>query len=157
MNLSSRLQEVAQQLPDKEAYVYEGERRTYGELNAAISKFASGLRNIGIQKGDHIALLLGNSPYFVIGLYGALRAGTTVIPSNPIYTPDEISYILNNGDVKAVIGLDLLISLFVKMEALLPNVEHVIVCETPQGKEQGISLTGKMKSFTELLLSLIHI
>lgn len=153
MNLSSRLAEVAQQLPHKEAYVYEGERRTYGELNAAISKFASGLRSIGIQKGDHIALLLGNSPYFVIGLYGALRAGATVIPINPIYTPDEISYILNNGDVKAVIGLDLLIPLFVKMEALLPNVEHVIVCETPQGKEQGISLTGKMKSFTELLLS----
>lgn len=153
MNLSSRLQEVAAQLPDKEAYVYEGERRTYGELNAAISKFASGLRSIGIQKGDHIALLLGNSPYFVIGLYGALRAGATVIPINPIYTPDEIGYILNNGDVKAVIGLDLLVPLFVKMEVLLPNVEHVIVCETPQGKEQGISLTEKMKSFTEVLLS----
>jgi len=151
MNLSSRLAEVAAQLPDKEAYVFEGERRTYGELNAAVSKFASGLRHLGIQKGDHIALLLGNSPYFVIGLYGALRAGATVIPINPIYTPDEIGYILNNGDVKAVIGLDLLVPLFVKMEARLPKVEHVIVCETPQGKEQGISWTEKMKSFTEVL------
>ncbi|ANB61273.1 fatty acid--CoA ligase family protein [Anoxybacteroides amylolyticum] len=151
MNLSSRLAEVAQQLPHKEAYVYEGERCTYGELNAAVSKFASGLRHLGIQKGDHIALLLGNSPYFVIGLYGALRAGATVIPINPIYTPDEIGYILNNGDVKAVIGLDLLVPLFVKMEARLPKVEHVIVCETPQGKEQGVSLTKKMKSFTEVL------
>ncbi|GGJ72105.1 long-chain acyl-CoA synthetase [Anoxybacillus voinovskiensis] len=151
MNLSSRLAEVAAQLPHKEAYVFEGERRTYGELNAAVSKFASGLRHLGIQKGDHVALLLGNSPYFVIGLYGALRAGATVIPINPIYTPDEIGYILNNGDVKAVIGLDLLVPLFVKMEARLPKVEHVIVCETPQGKEQGISWTGKMKSFTEVL------
>ncbi|MCL6585744.1 MAG: fatty acid--CoA ligase family protein [Anoxybacillus sp.] len=151
MNLSSRLAEVAAQLPHKEAYVFEGERRTYGELNAAVSQFASGLRHLGIQKGDHIALLLGNSPYFVIGLYGALRAGATVIPINPIYTPDEIGYILNNGDVKAVIGLDLLVPLFIKMEARLPKVEHVIVCETPQGKEQGISWTEKMKSFTEVL------
>ncbi|QPA31580.1 fatty acid--CoA ligase family protein [Thermaerobacillus caldiproteolyticus] len=153
MNLSSRLAEVAQQLPDKEAYVYEGERCTYGELNAAISKFASGLRNIGIQKGDHIALIVGNSPHFVIGLYGALRLGATVIPINPIYTPDEISYILTNGDVKAAIAFDLLVPLFAKMEARLPQVEHVIICETPQGKEQGISLTKKMKSFTDILLS----
>jgi long-chain acyl-CoA synthetase len=152
MNLSSRLAEVAQQLPHKEAYVYEGERCTYGELNAAVSKFASGLHNIGIQKGDHIALLIGNSPYFVIGVYGALRVGATVIPINPIYTPDEIGYILNNGDVKAVIALDLLVPLFVKMEERLPQVEHLIICETPQGKEQGITLTEKMKSFTDVLM-----
>ncbi|WP_027409009.1 fatty acid--CoA ligase family protein [Anoxybacillus tepidamans] len=154
MNLSSRLAEIAEQLPEKLAYVYEGERVTYGELDAAVTKFASGLCHMGIGKGDHVALLLGNSPYFVIGLYGALRAGATVIPINPIYTPDEIGYILNNGDVKAVIGFDLLVPLFIKMEAHLPKIEHIIVCETPQGKAQGISLASpKMKSFTEMLAS----
>jgi long-chain acyl-CoA synthetase len=151
MNLSWRLAEVAKQLPQKKAYVFEGESCTYQELHERISRFASGLASMGISKGDHIALLLGNSPYFIIGLYGALRTGATVIPVNPIYTPDEIGYILTNGDVKAVIGLDLLVPLFQKMEARLPNIEHVIVCDTPQGKDQPISFTGKMKSFTDIL------
>ncbi|ANB58310.1 AMP-binding enzyme family protein [Anoxybacillus sp. B7M1] len=151
MNLSWRLAEVAKQLPQKKAYVFEGESCTYQELHERISRFASGLASMGVGKGDHIALLLGNSPYFIIGLYGALRTGATVIPVNPIYTPDEIGYILTNGDVKAVIGLDLLVPLFQKMEARLPNIEHVIVCDTPQGKDQPISFTGKMKSFTDVL------
>ncbi len=153
VNLSSRLAEVADQLPNKEAYWFEGESCTYGELDAAISKFSSGLYNMGIRQGDHIALLIGNSPYFVIGLYGALRLGATVIPINPIYTPDEISYILMNGDAKAVIALDLLVPLFIQMQGRLPLLEHVIICETPQGKEKGISLPEQMKSFTDVLRS----
>jgi long-chain acyl-CoA synthetase len=153
MNLSSRLAEVAQKLSDKPAYVFEGERSTYGELNAAISKFASGLYNMGIRQGDHIALLLGNSPQFVISFYGALRLGATVIPINPIYTPDEIGYILLNGDVKAVIALDLLVPLFAQAQERLPLLKHVIICRTPQGKEKGISLPEQMKSFTDILQS----
>jgi len=151
VNLSSRLAEVAAKQPAKEAYIFQGTSCTYAELNASISKFASGLNQMGVSKGDHVALLLGNSSYFVIGLYGALRAGATVIPINPIYTADEISYILNNGDVKTVIALDLLIPLLVKMEERLLQVEHMIICETPQGKEQGIVLPEKMKSFTDVI------
>ncbi|MBA2872030.1 long-chain acyl-CoA synthetase [Anoxybacillus calidus] len=151
MNLSSRLTEIATKHPTKEAYIFQGTSCTYAELDASISKFASGLSQMGVNKGDHVALLLGNSPYFVIGLYGALRAGATVIPINPIYTADEISYILNNGDVKTVITLDLLIPLLEKMEERLPQVEHMIICETPQGKEQGIALLGKMKSFATVI------
>jgi long-chain acyl-CoA synthetase len=153
MNLSSRLAGIAEQLPNKEAYWFEGESCTYGELNAAISKFSSGLYNMGIRQGDHIALLVGNYPYFVIGLYGALRLGATVIPINPIYTADEISYILMNGDVKAVIALDLLVPALVQMQGRLPLLEHVIICETPQGKEKGILLPEKMKSFANVLQS----
>jgi long-chain acyl-CoA synthetase len=151
MNLVSRLAQIAQEKPQKEAYVFEQEASTYGELNAAVMKFASGLQKLGINKGDHIALLLGNSPYFVISLYGALRAGATVIPINPIYTPDEMSYILNNGDVKAIIALDLLVPTLAKMSERIPRVEHMMICETPQGKENGIVLHEKMKSFTTIL------
>ncbi|ATA59026.1 O-succinylbenzoic acid--CoA ligase [Geobacillus stearothermophilus] len=151
MNLTTRLAQIAKQLPDKEAYVFMGERCTYQQLDAAVSRFADGLAQLGIRRGDHIALLLGNSPQFVIGLYGALRLGATVIPINPIYTPEEIGYILLNGDVKAVIGLDLLAPLFAGAKQRLPLLKQAIVCETPQGKEKGISLSDEMKSFAEVL------
>lgn len=104
MNLSSQLHHTASMLGDKPAYFFMDKASTYAELDASVTKFASGLEKLGVKKGDHIALLLGNSPHFVISMYGALRLGATVIPINPIYTADEIGYILNNGDVKVVVG-----------------------------------------------------
>ncbi|WP_077617185.1 fatty acid--CoA ligase family protein [Bacillus sinesaloumensis] len=153
MNLSSRLGETAKNYFDKPAYIFQDNVSTYAELDGAVTKFASGLEKLGIKKGDHIALVLGNTPHFVIGFYGALRVGATVIPINPIYTPDEIGYIVNNGDVRAVITLDLLVPLFEKMNEHLPKVEHLIVCETPQGASSEVdvsklSIYPKMKSFT---------
>ncbi|KKK36420.1 long-chain fatty acid--CoA ligase [Mesobacillus campisalis] len=157
MNITSRLHETALELGEKPAYHFMGQTSTYAELDAAVSKFASGLVQLGIRKGDHIALLLGNSPHFVISLYGALRLGATVIPVNPIYTADEIGYILHNGDVKAVVGLDLMVPLAEKMYEKLPNIAHYIICESgqPEVDQDGsnLSLRSKMKSFTSVLAS----
>lgn len=156
MNLSSQLHETARGNADKPAYFFMGEKSTYGELDTAITRFASGLKQLGVKEGDHIALLLGNSPHFVIGLYGALRLGAIVIPINPIYTADEIGYILNNGDVKLVIGLDLMVPLAEKMHQLLPKVEHYIICETIPNSNweedaKQLSVSPKMKSFTRIV------
>lgn len=156
MNLSLRLRETAKKYFDKPAYIFQGNVSTYAELDGAVTRFASGLEKLGIKKGDHIALVLGNTSHFVIGFYGALRVGATVIPINPIYTPDEIGYIVNNGDVKAVITLDLLVPLFEKMNEHLPKIEHLIVCETPQGTNSELdvsklSIYPKMKSFTNVV------
>lgn len=154
MNLSSQLHETAKRVPHKPAYYFQDQPSTYAELDGAITKFASGLEKLGVKKGDHVGLLLGNSPFFVIGMYGALRLGATVIPINPIYTPDEIGYILNNGDVTTVIALDLLVPLAEKMHHTLPKVEHYIVCETPQGKgtsNSQLSIHTKLKSFSEIV------
>ncbi|MCH1626841.1 fatty acid--CoA ligase family protein [Fredinandcohnia quinoae] len=156
MNLTSRLGETAKKYYNKPAYIFNDTSSTYAELDGAVTKFACGLEKLGVKKGDHVALLLGNTPHFVISLYGALRLGATVIPINPIYTPDEIGYIVNNGDVKAIIALDLLVPLFEKMNAHLPKVEHIIVCETPQGASSDVNITNlsiypKMKSFTSVV------
>ncbi|KHF28685.1 Long-chain-fatty-acid--CoA ligase [Anoxybacillus sp. BCO1] len=51
MNLVSRLQQIATQKPDKQAYMFDQTSATYGELNGAIMKFASGLEKLGVNKG----------------------------------------------------------------------------------------------------------
>lgn len=158
MNLSSQLHLSANAYANKPAYYFMGQSSTYAELDAAITKFASGLEKLGVKQGDHIALLLGNSPQFVISLYGALRLGATVIPVNPIYTADEIGYILHNGDVKAVIALDLAIPLAEKMHTSLPKIEHYVFCETKQNSMnqpewENLTLLSKMKSFTDVVAS----
>ncbi|MFX3625201.1 MAG: fatty acid--CoA ligase family protein [Ectobacillus sp.] len=150
MNLIYSLVETAREKGEKVAYVFEDKETTYAQLNSAVAKFASGLSKLGIQKGDHVALIVGNSPYFIIGLYGAMRVGATVIPINPIYTPDELQYILHNGDVKAVIALDLLLPVINQLASSLPSVEHIIVCPTSQ---EPAACNEKMKPFTSVVQS----
>ncbi|MDQ0214777.1 long-chain acyl-CoA synthetase [Oikeobacillus pervagus] len=158
MHLSKMLAETAVKNLDKTAFYFLDRPTTYGELNAAVNQFATGMEKLGLQKGDHIALVLGNSPHFIIALYGAMRAGITVIPINPIYTPDEISFIANNGDVKAIVTLDLLVPLVEKLSSHLPNVHHYIICETNDERVQNVdptqfSIYSKMKSFSQILAS----
>lgn len=153
MNLSSHLKFTAKENAEKTAYFFMDQPVSYAEFDGAVTKFASGLEQLGVQKGDHIALLLGNSPHFVIALYGAMRLGATVIPINPIYTPDEIGYILTNGDVKVVVALDLLVPLAEKMGSLLPQVEHYIICESDPTKKMEIPANSKMKSFSSIVSS----
>ena len=155
MNLSSRLSETAGIHATKPAYFFMDRSTSYAELDGAVTKFASGLAGLGVQKGDHIALLLGNSPHFIIAFYGAMRLGATVIPVNPIYTAEEIGYILNNGDVKAVVALDLLAPLVGKVEGMLPKVSNYIICPTKQDStiDELIEAHPKMKSFSSVLES----
>ncbi|GAA0471563.1 fatty acid--CoA ligase family protein [Alkalibacillus silvisoli] len=152
MNLSDQLSLTAKNHLSKPAYVFNGEETDYMTLEGSVTKFASSLESLGYRKGDHIALVVGNTPHFVIGLYGAMRLGLTVIPVNPIYTADEISYIINNGDVKGVITLDVLMEKFEQMTSLIPNVEHYIVGETdPQLQGLKTSLKEQTYSFTKLV------
>ncbi|MDG5473424.1 fatty acid--CoA ligase family protein [Jeotgalibacillus sp. ET6] len=156
MNLSDRLRENAMQHGDKAAYYFMEQTASYGELNGAVNKMANSMEAMGVKKGDHIGLLLGNSPHFIVSLYAALRIGATAVPINPIYTPDEISYILRDGDVKVVVALDLLLPLVEKAHAVLPEISHYVICETSsQTQEQienlGEEIKSKVTSFTHAL------
>ncbi|KEK12792.1 fatty acid--CoA ligase family protein [Lysinibacillus fusiformis] len=130
MNLVSRVRQQATEQPEKVAYHFMGKDTTYGEFEQTVGRFAKGLQDLGVEKGDHVAFLLGNTPHYLIALYATMRLGATAIPVNPIYTPDEISYILHNGDVKAVIALDLLLPLVEKGVQAFPQVKAFVVCET---------------------------
>ncbi|MGE8205154.1 fatty acid--CoA ligase family protein [Heyndrickxia sp. NPDC080065] len=153
MNLSSQLKNIAKEHADKPAYYFMDQPVSYADFDGTVTKFASGLKQLGVKKGDHIALLLGNSPHFVIALYGVMRLGATVIPINPIYTPGEISYILKNGDVKAVVALDLFVPLAEKLSSMLPNVETFIICESDPTKKVELNQNLKMNSFSEMIAS----
>ncbi|MEI4831519.1 fatty acid--CoA ligase family protein [Bacillus sp. FJAT-53711] len=151
MNLVQRLAETVKKKGDKPAYIFQDQSVSYDQFNGLVTKFSSSLANMGIGKGDNVALIVGNSPHFLIGLYGAMRAGATVIPVNPIYTPDELYYILQNGDVKAIITLDILLPVMQSLTSRLPSIENIIICET--SADSTHKETEKMKTFTNLVAS----
>ncbi|MCZ2257664.1 fatty acid--CoA ligase family protein [Sporosarcina sp. G11-34] len=156
MNLVTCVHEKALAQPEKTAYHFMGKDTSYAEFDQSVSMFASALQDLGIEKGDHVAFLLGNTPHFLISLYATMRIGATAIPVNPIYTPDEISYIIHNSDAKAVVALDLLLPLVEQASGAFPTVEQYIICETvPETPEKIAALPeaikSKVHSFTELI------
>lgn len=156
MNLVTQVYETSKLQPGKTAYHFMGKDTSYAEFDQSVSMFASVLQDLGIEKGDHIALLLGNTPHFLISLYATMRIGATAIPINPIYSPDEISYILHNSDAKAVIALDQLLPLVEKSVTLFPSIGHYIVCETSADiGEKVAALSDEAKAKVRLFSKLI--
>ncbi|ARD49028.1 fatty acid--CoA ligase family protein [Sporosarcina sp. P33] len=147
MNLVSSVQQTAQTKPDKVAYRFMGQDTSYAEFDMSVSMFASALRNLGVRQGDHVAFLLGNTPHYLISLYATMRIGATAVPINPLYTPDEISYILENSDAKAVIAIDQLLPLVEVASQSFPAIENYIVCEmNPDAGEKLAALPERVKT-----------
>ncbi|MFF5995274.1 fatty acid--CoA ligase family protein [Lysinibacillus sp. KU-BSD001] len=151
MNLVEQVRQQAFEQPEKTAYYFMGQGTSYGEFEQTVGRFAKALQDLGLEKGDHVGLLLGNTPHFLISLYATMRIGATAIPINPIYTADEISYIIQNGDVKVVVALDMLLPLVETGVKAFPQVQGYIICETtPNVGEKFAALSDEAKTKTKL-------
>lgn len=128
MNLVERVREQSIKYPDRSAFIYENKRTTYGEFEEQVSRLAFSLDQLGVKKGDHVALLLNNSPHFVITFYAVMRLGATTIPINPIYTMDEMSYIIQHGDVKWVIIGEESCERALQLEQAFDTIKGFILC-----------------------------
>ena len=124
--LQAMLDDAAESHPSATATIFFNRKRSYKSISDAAWRFANGLRRLGIKKGDRVALVLPNTPQFVIAFYGALRAGATVVPCNPRYTAPELQRQLADSGAMAVVVLSRLYPL-VKAARAATSVEHVIV------------------------------
>jgi long-chain acyl-CoA synthetase len=100
--------EVTEKWKDKTAVVFYGRKVSYKELREQVDRFAAALHDLGIKKGDKIALLLLNSPQFIIAYYGALKAGATLTAISPVYVSSEIKYQIEDSGARMLICLDIL-------------------------------------------------
>lgn len=158
LNIVERVHQIALEQPTRTAYHFLGRDTSYGEFEQQVSQFAAALQRLGVKKGDHVALIVGNSPHFLISLYATMRIGATAIPVNPIYKQDEISYILRNGDVKAILALDTLLPFVEVWVKELPQIETYIICETAEDVVDKIhslsaATQGKLTLYSQLLAS----
>jgi acyl-CoA synthetase (AMP-forming)/AMP-acid ligase II len=98
----------SQLTPDSIALAFYGKDITYAQLNDMIDRLAWGLIGLGVKKGDRVGIHMENCPQFVIAYFGAQRAGTTVVPMNPMFKAVELEYELNDAGVETLIGADAL-------------------------------------------------
>jgi acyl-CoA synthetase (AMP-forming)/AMP-acid ligase II len=90
----------ARDTPDIPAIVAMGTTISFGELDSRQRRLAGALRAGGVSEGDRIAVLSANRPEFLEVTAGALRAGIVPIPVNPLLTPAEIAFLLEDAGAR---------------------------------------------------------
>ncbi len=80
-----------------------GSKITFDQLEVEACRISSSLYELGLKKGDHLAIILNNSPLLVKLYFGCLYAGIVVIPVNPTSALQEIEYIINHSKVKNIV------------------------------------------------------
>ena len=85
-----------------------GRTITYGQLLDQIRRTAAGLAARGIKKGDVVSLWSPNVPEWPIVFFGVIRLGAIVHTSNPVSTPDELAFQLNDGNAKILVTVNAL-------------------------------------------------
>jgi long-chain acyl-CoA synthetase len=124
-----------QKFPDRAAFIQMGQTLTYGQLERQSRDFAAWLQNVaGLKRGDRIAIMLPNVLQYPIAMFGALRAGLTVVNTNPLYTAPELEHQLADAGCLAIVVLENFAHV---LEAVLPRtgVRHVIT--TSVGERLG--------------------
>lgn len=104
--LTRLLDDAAERYPHHRALVFFGRSITYRQLLTHVNKFAGALRDLGIRKGDRVALILPNSPQLVIAFFATLRRGAVVVQHNPLYTEAELRHQLADSGARAAVILD---------------------------------------------------
>lgn len=102
--LFSLFDKTAQKMPEQVALVFSDNKIEYGRCLEAINRLAQGLKDLGIAKGDRVALMLPNVPHFCISYYAILRLGAVVVPINIMYQESDIRYHLTDSTASAIIA-----------------------------------------------------
>ncbi|MDP5275623.1 ATP-dependent acyl-CoA ligase [Chengkuizengella axinellae] len=114
----------AKKIPKQTFLQFNENTYTYSELNQFSGKVANHLRNLGIKKGDHVALMMKNCPEFIWIWFGIAKLGAVMVPININIKGNSLRYILQHSDSKLLIAnkefLEIINSAFLSNPALKP-------------------------------------
>ena len=103
-NVVEMLLQAGERFADNVAFSSFGATKTYAEVLSLSRDFAAYLQNeIGIRKGDRVALMAPNMMAFPVAMIGILRAGGVQVNVNPMYTPRELEHQLTDADVDTIV------------------------------------------------------
>src|SRR5256885_9973509 len=122
------LRRAAKEFGGRPAITFYGKSTSYRDLDAAVDRFAAGLRRIGVFPGDRVSLVLPNTPHFIVAFFAVRRAGGIVVQTNPLYTPRELESLWTDAGVETVIALDLFWHNVSKARTNA-RVKRIVVCD----------------------------
>ncbi|WP_404457473.1 AMP-binding protein [Sutcliffiella horikoshii] len=126
--IGNLLDETVSRYPDKEAVVYveTGLRYSYKEFQQICNQVAKGLMNLGIKKGDHMAVWATNKPEWLITQYASAKIGAVLVTVNTSYQSKELEYLLRQSESTTLLLLDNFkgVSYLDMLQELCPELEN---------------------------------
>ena len=136
--LNDLLDDTAARKGRKTALVFPGGAMTFSDLRAGVLRAASGFGARGIGKGDRVAVLLRNSPEFIIAYFGLSRLGAAAVPINfMVQKADELAYMLADCSAKGAVTQEEFLRGLLEARKKLPGLKSVWACDT-EDPSQGV-------------------
>ena len=130
MNLALFMEEVAGNFAERTALIADNQRISYAQLNRSVNAVAHLLQQIGIAKGDKVALMLPNIPEFIYCYFAAVKIGAVVVPLNTTATTYELSFLLENSDAKIVLAMETARKRYEEIQGNLTNCQQIITVDS---------------------------
>ncbi|HET9985091.1 MAG TPA: AMP-binding protein [Longimicrobiales bacterium] len=152
-SVAAALEARAAEDPERVFLIFGDRRFTYGQVEARAAALAAALHELGIERGDRIALDLPNWPEFVISMFAAAKLGAIIVPLNPHFTVPELQYMLRHSEAAVVIsaenfaGTDYL-QLFEGFLTSLPDLQYLVTVG-----EEDLWYDDRIYQFEDLLSS----
>ncbi|MFG1481287.1 long-chain-fatty-acid--CoA ligase [Halobacteriovorax sp. HFRX-2_2] len=128
-SIPALLDESFAKFADKPSFHCMGKTLTYKEIDHLSKKFASYLQNdLGLKKGDRVAIMMPNILQYPVALFGILRAGMVCVNVNPLYTARELEHQLTDSQSKVIIIFENSASVLAEVVKNTP-IEHVLVTQ----------------------------
>ena len=103
MLVNNFLENASQKYPDKNAVWHMNKWVTYSEIDLLSNAIGNYLKEIGVKRGDRVALLYENSINCIIAYFGIIKVGAVAVALNTADKTDDLIYLLNNSDARAII------------------------------------------------------
>ncbi|HEY6960120.1 MAG TPA: AMP-binding protein, partial [Candidatus Limnocylindria bacterium] len=113
---------------------YDGDTYTYADVSDLVARVGRGLRELGVQMEERVALLLPDSPQFVASFLGAIRIGAVPVTLSTLMTTDDYAYLLSDCRARAVFAHASVRDRVAPLRERLPHLRHWITAGDPSAE-----------------------
>lgn len=136
------LAERAARIPDHPFLIWQGQKTTYGEVEAITNCYANGFAAHGIRHGDHVAVMLPNCPEFLWVIWGLGKIGAVAVPLNTAVKGELLRYFLDQSDASCVVVDDEWVNRVAALSPSLTKVRSYVYRGDRAATECGLSTPG---------------
>ena len=130
---------AAQKYPDKVFVEISGQEFTYRQAQKKVLQTAAMFQGIGVNQGDRVCLFMPNCSEYLFCWFGLSILGAIGVPINTAYKRDEMAFILNDAEAKALVAHQTLAAVAEEAAALAPSIEHKLLVEPGNPGEDNLS------------------
>jgi long-chain acyl-CoA synthetase len=133
MAVPNNLRELVEMYQEERAgqtcIFWKDEEVTYQQLNRRANRFANGLKQLGVKKGDVVSVYLPNSPEYYYVWFGIIKLGAVFGPINALFKGDEVRHVMSDSGAVAAVTSDPLLPTISNARAGCPALQHIICME----------------------------